>query len=52
MPPLALGKLSFSFEESCTSVNSYSASAAKDALSDKASEHKHDAKAEAHKQQI
>lgn len=29
-----------------------SASAAKDALGDKASESKHDAKAEAHKQQI
>ncbi|KHN94129.1 glucose repressible protein Grg1 [Metarhizium album ARSEF 1941] len=29
-----------------------SASAAKDALGDKANEHKHDAKAEAHKQQI
>ncbi|KAF7122564.1 hypothetical protein CNMCM5793_000589 [Aspergillus hiratsukae] len=28
------------------------ASAAKDALGDKADEHKHDAKAEAHKQQI
>ncbi|OAA45482.1 glucose repressible protein Grg1 [Metarhizium rileyi] len=28
------------------------ASAAKDALGDKANEHKHDAKAEAHKQQI